>query len=235
MSLLIQKIEAGLAAQVKQHLDAGGTEITVASMGGDLVEAMNVSKVIAESGKDVTCRVLANCGSAANTILLACKNRVCYSDSMFMTHRPQISATGTVDQVVASANAGAMAEQSLKASFGAHADALLGDSERWLTADEAKQYGLVTEVLATQAPADQQQILNMVKSLRVGSNVVPFKHDRRPSQSRRHTAKHSSIQSNDIRYANADCCTGKRRESESTTHSDRRRAREQDERECRQE
>jgi len=132
-------------------IDSGeDIELIISSYGGDLDHALAVYKLLKPISERVTARVIGVAASSATLILLAANKRIADKDSRLLIHLPFVAMEGTADDLESAAAEMRNYESIVKDIYSsvAGAETLLKE-ERWLTAKEALEAGLITEIEQT--------------------------------------------------------------------------------------
>ena len=132
-------------------IDSGeDIELIISSYGGDLDHALAVYKLLKPVSDKVTAKVIGKVASAATVILLAADKRIADQDAELLIHFPSTELRGTADELEETAMELRKYEGKLKEIYSgiAGAETLLKE-ERWLTAKEALEAGLITEIEQT--------------------------------------------------------------------------------------
>ena len=132
-------------------IDSGeDIELIISSYGGDLDHALAVYKLLKPISEKVTAKVIGKVASAATVILLAADKRIADQDAELLIHFPSTELRGTADELEETALELRKYEDKLKEIYSsvAGAETLLKE-ERWLTAKEALEAGLITEIEQT--------------------------------------------------------------------------------------
>ena len=132
-------------------IDSGDDiELIISSYGGDLDHALAVYKLLKPVGDKVTAKVIGKVASAATVILLSADKRIADQDAELLIHFPSTELRGTADELEETAMELRKYEGKLKEIYSgiAGAETLLKE-ERWLTAKEALEAGLITEIEQT--------------------------------------------------------------------------------------
>ena len=132
-------------------IDSGeDIELIISSYGGDLDHALAVYKLLKPISDKITAKVIGKVASAATVILLAADKRIADQDAELLIHFPSTELRGTADELEETAMELRKYEGKLKEIYSsvAGAETLLKE-ERWLTAKEALDAGLITEIEQT--------------------------------------------------------------------------------------
>ena len=132
-------------------IDSGDDiELIISSYGGDLDHALAVYKLLKPISEKVTAKVIGKVASAATVILLSADKRIADQDAELLIHFPSTELRGTADELEETAMELRKYEGRLKEIYSsvAGAETLLKE-ERWLTAKEALEAGLITEIEQT--------------------------------------------------------------------------------------
>ena len=132
-------------------IDSGeDIELIISSYGGILNHALAIYKLLKPVSERVTARVIGVAASSATLILLAANKRIADKDSRLLIHLPFVAMEGTADDLENAATEMRKYEYIVKEIYSgiAGAETLLKE-ERWLTAKEALDAGLITEIEQT--------------------------------------------------------------------------------------
>ena len=132
-------------------IDSGeDIELIISSYGGDLDHALAVYKLLKPVSEKITAKVIGKVASAATVILLSANKRIADQDAELLIHFPSTELRGTADELEETAMELRKYEGRLKEIYSsvAGAETLLKE-ERWLTAKEALEAGLITEIEQT--------------------------------------------------------------------------------------
>lgn len=132
-------------------IDSGeDIELIISSYGGILNHALTIYKLLKPVSERVTARVIGVAASSATLILLAADKRIADKDSRLLIHLPFVALEGTADDLENAAAEMRKYEYIVKEIYSsvAGAETLLKE-ERWLTAKEALEAGLITEIEQT--------------------------------------------------------------------------------------
>lgn len=132
-------------------IDSGeDIELIISSYGGDLDHALVVYKLLKPVSEKITAKVIGKVASAATVILLSADKRIADQDAELLIHFPSTVSFGTADEFEETAMELRKYEGKLKEIYSgiAGAETLLKE-ERWLTAKEALEAGLITEIEQT--------------------------------------------------------------------------------------
>ena len=132
-------------------IDSGeDIELIISSYGGDLDHALAVYKLLKPVSEKITAKVIGKVASAATVILLSADKRIADQDAELLIHFPSTELRGTADELEETAMELRKYEGRLKEIYSsvAGAETLLKE-ERWLTAKEALEAGLITEIEQT--------------------------------------------------------------------------------------
>lgn len=160
--------------------NGGPVTVRLNSPGGDAWAASVIRSIIMEYSGRVTVRIDGLCASAA-TIVATAGDVVKMQDSaFFMIHDPWTIAMGGVEDLKAAIDmlkttkAGIVDTYISKTHMAADQLAKMMANETWMTAQQAKEYGFVDEVITASSKvlnlAGSQRILNMLTDF---ENVPP--------------------------------------------------------------
>ena len=149
------------AKKVREILESNGNakalDIYVNSKGGDVFEAYAMASMIQRFAGYKTCYIDGMAASAASLIPMVCDKVVMASYASMLIHNMWTVACGNAKELRETAD---MLDELMKSNrqlylsrFNAGEDKLieLMDAETWLSADEAKAYGLVDEITSKKA------------------------------------------------------------------------------------
>lgn len=134
-----------------------GNDLTmrINSGGGDVFAAQAIHNMIKTYTGNVTAHIDGLCASAATIIACAADKVIMPSNALYMIHNPSVYLGDSFDAdgLTKMANYLASVKQTIANVYLGRSDVLtseqvntLMDDETWLTADEAKSYGLIDEV-----------------------------------------------------------------------------------------
>ena len=134
-----------------------GNELTmrINSGGGDVFAAQAIHNMIKAYAGKVTAHIDGLCASAATIIACAADKVIMPSNALYMIHNPSVFLGDSFDAdgLTKMANYLGSVKQTIANVYLSRSDVLtpeqintLMDDETWLTADEAKSYGLIDEV-----------------------------------------------------------------------------------------
>ena len=134
-----------------------GNELTmrINSGGGDVFAAQAIHNMIKAYAGKVTAHIDGLCASAATIIACAADKVIMPSNALYMIHNPSVFLGDSFDAdgLTKMANYLESVKQTIANVYLSRSDVLtpeqintLMDDETWLTADEAKSYGLIDEV-----------------------------------------------------------------------------------------
>ena len=129
-------------------IDSGeDIELIISSYGGILNHALAIYKLLKPVSERITAKVIGVAASSAILILLAANKRIADKDSRLLIHLPFVALEGTADDLESAAAEMRNYESIVKDIYSsvAGAETLLKE-ERWLTAKEALEAGLITEI-----------------------------------------------------------------------------------------
>lgn len=158
------------AKKVREILESNGNakalDIYVNSNGGDVFEAYAMASLIKRFSGYKTCYIDGMAASAASLIPMVCDKVVMASYASILIHNMWTVACGNAKELRETAD---MLDDLMKSNrqlylsrFNAGEDKLieLMDNETWLSADEAKAYGLVDEITSKKAEEPGNEAVN---------------------------------------------------------------------------
>ena len=146
------------AKEVKAQIDALGAinqlTVRINSYGGDVLEGTAIYNMIKTCEAKTVCYIDGIAASIASYIAMACKEIKMYDNAFMMIHNPWVMTAGDSEQLRNNADLlDKMKENAIKAYL-THAKYLsesdvseMMDSETWMNAEEAKEWGFVDEVI----------------------------------------------------------------------------------------
>lgn len=169
---------------IKYYLDQAGknpVRLRVTSFGGNVNEAIAISKLLEEHG-DVTVEFIGFNASAVTWMAFAAKRIVAYEDTLWLAHKSSVAvsfygafnADSIEEKIKELQNKKQMAEaldliiakkyadytgKTIEEIFG-----LMGES-KWLTAQEAKDWGFVNEVLPGKMNKNSSAATNLFEAM----------------------------------------------------------------------
>jgi ATP-dependent Clp protease protease subunit len=130
-----------------------GLTVTINSEGGSFSDALAIYGLLTTTFGDITTIAYGNCHSAAVTVFLAGKERLCSEDTKFLMHDEISKAKGTAVDMIRQAKRIADEDHHYNEILTRHTHtpvvkwAKLCKDEVWLTAKEAVKLNLVTHIL----------------------------------------------------------------------------------------
>lgn len=169
---------------IKYYLDQAGknpVRLRVTSFGGNVNEAIAISKLLEEHG-DVTVEFIGFNASAVTWMAFGAKRIVAYEDTLWLAHKSSVAvsfygafnADSIEEKIKELQNKKQMAEaldliiakkyadytgKTIEEIFG-----LMGES-KWLTAQEAKDWGFVNEVLSGKMNKNSSAATNLFEAM----------------------------------------------------------------------
>ncbi|KKL50856.1 hypothetical protein LCGC14_2301340, partial [marine sediment metagenome] len=145
--------------QIQNNLDAEKLTIHIRSEGGDVDEGFAIYDKLVTHGKEnnvvIETRIEGLCASIATVIAMAGSIRSMTENSDFMIHTPFTWAEGDADDLQKYADQLQIIEDKIidfyVAKTGAARDSIetMMKEETWLTSDQAKELGFVTDIITT--------------------------------------------------------------------------------------
>lgn len=144
-----------IVQQIKDNKDATRLICHIHSPGGDVWEGFAIHDALVNSGKEVETIIEGLCASIATVIALAGDKRLMTQHSEFMIHNPWTFGIGDSEDLKKQSEELSKTENKL-ADFYAAKTSLTSEqllnymhNETFFTADEAKDFGFITEVVNT--------------------------------------------------------------------------------------
>jgi len=145
--------------QIQNNADATKLIVHIHSPGGDVDEGFGIHDILVAHGKDkgveIETRIEGLCASIATVIAMAGSVRKITENSEFMIHNPWGDAWGDSDDVQKYADQLKAVEDKVidfyVAKTGGDREAIdqMMKAETWMTAEQAKELGFVTEIITT--------------------------------------------------------------------------------------
>jgi len=157
----------------------GPVTIRIHSGGGEVFAASAIRSMIMEYPGKVTTRIEGLCASAATYVAMAGDVVLMHDSAWFMVHDPWTIAIGSVSdlkaeiKVLESIKAGIIETYQGKTKLEAEQLAKMMSAETWLTAQEAKAFGFVDEVISQPMKSFNRQNAAILNALRDYVNVPP--------------------------------------------------------------
>lgn len=153
-----------------QEVKADSITVHINSPGGDAFEGLAIYNVLKNSGKKVTTICEALAASAASLVFCAGAKRVMRSGSLMMIHNVWTVAAGDANALRKEAEdldtitSASVAVYKATASITEKEIREKMDKETWMTAAEAKEFGLATEVDEDDEDVVSQDAMAMIAS-----------------------------------------------------------------------
>lgn len=134
-------------------IEAKTIQVEINSPGGDVFAGLAIYNALKGSGKEIVTKVMGVAASAASVIFMAGDKRVAPKNTFVMVHNPWSFAMGNADELRDTADTLDKIGASLRTIYTSGTgleDAEVAEmlsKDTWLTADEAKDKGFVTEVV----------------------------------------------------------------------------------------
>ena len=148
--------------------------VNINSPGGDVFEGLAIHNILKRHDAKVTVNIDGLCASIASVIAMAGDVIRMPKNALMMIHNAMTSDFGNANELRETANLLDKVTSQLMTTYLDKSESLneatlkvLLDAETWLTADEAKHYGLVDEVIAEKklvACADEEQLSKFMKT-----------------------------------------------------------------------
>ncbi len=149
----------GVTQQIQDNIDAEKLIVHIHSPGGDVDEGFGIHDILVAHGKDkgieIETRIEGLCASIATVIALAGSVRKCTENSDGMIHNPWMDTVGDADELQKSADQLKAIEKKILdfyvAKTGGNREAIsaMMKEETWLSAQQLKDLGFVTEIITT--------------------------------------------------------------------------------------
>ncbi len=149
----------GVTQQIQDNIDADKLIVHIHSPGGDVDEGFGIHDILVAHGKDkgieIETRIEGLCASIATVIAMAGKIRLVTENSEFMIHNPWMDTVGDADELQKSADQLKAIEKKIVDFYAAKTGAKKEDldkwmkEETWMTAEQAKELGFVTDIITT--------------------------------------------------------------------------------------
>lgn len=148
--------------------------VNINSPGGDVFEGLAIHNILKRHDAKITVNIDGLCASIASVIAMAGDTIRMPRNALMMIHNAMTSDFGNANELRETADLLDKVTSQLMTTYLDKSDSLneatlkvLLDAETWLTADEAKHYGLVDEVIAEKklvACADEEQLSKFMKT-----------------------------------------------------------------------
>lgn len=154
----------------------GPVTIRMNSGGGEVVAASVIRSILVDYPGQVTVRIDGLAASAATFVALAGDRILMQDTAYFMIHDPSALAWGTIEDIkqvldlLKTIKGGMVDAYQAKTQLGAEKLARMMTDETWMSANEAKTYGFIDEVITTKtkvfpgAPAAKAAITNALRN-----------------------------------------------------------------------
>jgi len=158
--------------QIQDNADAEKLIVHIHSPGGDVDEGFGIHDILVAHGKDkgieIETRIEGLCASIATVVAMAGSKRLITENSEFMIHNPWMDAIGDADELQKSADQLKAIEKKIVDFYAAKTGAKKSDldkwmkEETWMTAEQAKELGFVTEIITTIKAVAKFKLKNIV-------------------------------------------------------------------------
>jgi ATP-dependent Clp protease, protease subunit len=135
-------------------IDASAITLSVNSPGGQLFDGLAISNALRQHPATVTARVMGYAASAATVVLMGADTIEAPANTFLMLHKASSGAWGNADEMRGTADVLDKIDTSMMAIYANRMGksvedvaAMLSDGDLWLTAQEAKDLGLIDTVL----------------------------------------------------------------------------------------
>lgn len=141
--------------QITSQPEADTLVVHINSGGGDVSEGFAIHDVLKATGKKIITQIEGMCASIATVIALAGEERYMTTNSEFMIHCPMMWGGGTADDLQNQADELLKIEDKVlnfyvqKTGSDKEAIQAMMKAETWLTSDQAKELGFITDVMVT--------------------------------------------------------------------------------------
>ena len=160
--------------QLKNYGDVEEIIVNLNSPGGSVFSGIAIHNMLKRHKAKVTVNIDGLCASIASVIAMAGDTIRMPRNALMMIHNAMTSDFGNANELRETANLLDKVTSQLMTAYLDKSESLneatlkvLLDAETWLTADEAKHYGLVDEVIAEKklvACADEEQLSKFMKT-----------------------------------------------------------------------
>jgi ATP-dependent Clp protease protease subunit len=142
-------------SQIESQPEADTFVVHINSGGGDVNEGFAIHDVLKATGKKIITQIEGMCASIATVVALAGSERYMTENSEFMIHCPMMFGGGTAEDLQYQADELQKIEDKVldfyvtKTGSDREAIKAMMKAETWLTSEQAKSLGFITEVMAT--------------------------------------------------------------------------------------
>lgn len=132
-------------------------ELFLETKGGDVIAGNKIAHIINKFTGVINCELGVICASAGTYIALQCKTIKMPVNGLWMFHKPNISLHGNEDKIKASLKLLQTVTKDYKRIYAkatGKSEATIEkdwQEDNWMSAEEAKKYGFITEVIAEEA------------------------------------------------------------------------------------
>ena len=183
-----------ITQQIQDNKDADKLIVHIHSPGGDVDEGFGIHDILVASGKVIETRIEGLCASIATVISLAGSIRLITQNSDFMIHTPFTWAEGDADDFQKYADQLQVIEDKIidfyVAKTGSSRESIeeMMKEETWLSADQAKELGFVTEIITTMKKREMLRAVAKVRFNKSDNNITMNKEQFEQSMEKGHNS-----------------------------------------------
>jgi ATP-dependent Clp protease protease subunit len=173
-----------------EDLDAqlGELKINISTLGGSAKEALSIYDHLRSVSYPVTTRIVGNTASAGTLISLAGDIREMHENAQYFIHRAQLTLQGNADEIREQSKLGDEYDKKILKIYsdrtGKSADEIwnLMQQETWLSAQDALEWGFITNIISDMKIKKQQVALEMPDEEEKEIGIVPESENPEPKK-----------------------------------------------------
>jgi ATP-dependent Clp protease, protease subunit len=157
--------------------------VNISSLGGDLIEALAIYDMFKATNNRVTTNIIGATASAGTVIAMGGDTIKISENSLFLGHKASLYAGGNADDLRAAANDLDKFDSRLIAIYKKKTGKTKAEIENWLkedkwiTASEAKEFGLVDEVYKSKKVLNSKEVEELSKIHELPQNFIQMENN----------------------------------------------------------
>lgn len=157
--------------------------VNISSLGGDLIEALAIYDMFKATNNRVTTNIIGATASAGTVIAMGGDTIKISENSLFLGHKASLFAGGNADDLRAAANDLDKFDSRLIAIYKKKTGKTKAEIENWLkedkwiTASEAKEFGLVDEVYKSKKVLNSKEVAELSKIKELPQNFIQMENN----------------------------------------------------------
>lgn len=157
--------------------------VNISSLGGDLIEALAIYDMFKATNNRVTTNIIGATASAGTVIAMGGDTIKISENSLFLGHKASLFAGGNADDLRAAANDLDKFDSRLIAIYKKKTGKTKAEIENWLkedkwiTASEAKEFGLVDEIVKSRKVLNSKEVAELSKIKELPQNFIQMENN----------------------------------------------------------